>query len=73
MNSEMIIRLDSFSKQIRYILEIFRLISCHVKIWKFTALSSGSFCQIYRGTDEALTAETAVWPSFFLMNVFFAL
>ena len=32
------------------------------------------FCQIYRVTDEALIAETAVWPNFFLMmNVFFAL
>ena len=46
---------------------------CHVKTCKFTALSSGSFCQIYRVTDEALIAETAVWPNFFLMNVFFAL
>ena len=46
---------------------------CHVKICKFTALSSGSFCQIYRVTDEALIAETALWPNFFLMNVFFAL
>ena len=36
-------------------------------------LLSGSFCQIYRITDEALIAETAVWPNFFLMNVFFAL
>ena len=45
----------------------------HVKICKFTALSSDSFCQIYRVTDEALIAETAVWPNFFLMNVFFAL
>ena len=69
MNSEMIIRLYVYS----IYFGIFRLISCHVKIWKFTALSSGSFCQIYRVTDEALTAETAVWPSFFLMNVFFAL
>ena len=24
-------------------------------------------------TDEAIIAETAVWPNFFLMNVFFAL
>ena len=24
-------------------------------------------------TDEALIAETAVWPNFFLMNIFFAL
>ena len=23
--------------------------------------------------DEALIAETAVWPNFFLMNIFFAL
>ena len=27
----------------------------------------------YRVTDEALIAETAVWPNFFLLNVFFAL
>ena len=32
-----------------------------------------SFCKIYRVTDEALIAETMVWPNFFLMNVFFAL
>ena len=71
----MIIRLDSFSKQILNILVYFVLQTddCHVKICKFTALSSGSFCQIHRVTDEALIAETAVWPNFFLMNVFFAL
>ena len=40
---------------------------------KFTVFSSGSFCQIYRVTDEALIAKTMVWPNFFLMNVFFAL
>ena len=38
-----------------------------------TALFSSSLCQIYRVTDEALIAETAVWPNFFLMNVFFPL
>ena len=38
-----------------------------------TLFSSGSFCQVNRVTDEALIAETAVWPNFFLMNVFFAL
>ena len=43
-----------------------------IKICKFTVFSSGSFCQIYRVTDEALIAETMVWPNFFLMNVFFA-
>ena len=32
-----------------------------------------SFCQVYRVTDEALIAETVVWPNFFLMNIFFAL
>ena len=37
------------------------------------ASSSGSFCQIYRVTDEALIDETMVWPNFFLMKVFFAL
>ena len=31
------------------------------------------FCHVYRVTDEALIAETAVWPNFFLMNIFFAL
>ena len=35
-------------------------------------IRSVSFCQMYRVTDEALIAETAVWPNFFLMNVFFA-
>ena len=43
-----------------------------VVLFKYTIFSSGSFCQIYRVTDEALIAETAVWPNFFLMNVFFA-
>ena len=73
----MIIRLDSFSKQILNILYILSYINlsddCHVKICKFTALFCGSFCQIYRVTDEALIAETAEWPNFFLMNVFFVL
>ena len=44
-----------------------------IQICKFTVFSSGSFCQIYRVTDEAFIAETMVWPNFFLMNVFFAL
>ena len=44
-----------------------------MKICKFTVVFSGSFCQIYRVTDEALIAETMVWPNFFLMNVFIAL
>ena len=57
---------------------IFRLIpvfetTAIIKTCKFTVFSSGSFCQIYRVTDEALIAETMVWPNFFLMNVFFAL
>ena len=39
-----------------------------IKFCKFTVFSSGSFCQI-RITDEALIAETMVWPNFFLMNV----
>ena len=34
--------------------------------------NAGSYCQISI-TDEALIAETMVWPKFFLMNVFFAL
>ena len=44
-----------------------------IKICEFTVFSSGSLCQIYRVTDEALIAETVVWPNFFLMNVFIAL
>ena len=44
-----------------------------IKNCKFTVFSSGSFCLFYRVTDEALIAETMVWPNFFLMNVFFAL
>ena len=28
---------------------------------------------MYRVTDEALIAETAVWPNFFLKNIFSAL
>ena len=44
-----------------------------IKTSKFTVLSSGSFCKIYRVTDEALIAKTMVWPNFFLINVFFAL
>ena len=39
----------------------------------FTVFSTGSFCQVYRVTDEALIAETAVWPNYYLMNIFFAL
>ena len=44
-----------------------------MKIFKYTVFSSAFFCLIYRVTDEALIAETAVWPNFFLLNVFFAL
>ena len=40
---------------------------------KLVVMGTGSFCQIYRVTDEAKIAETAVWPNFFLMNIFFAL
>ena len=44
-----------------------------IKTCKFIVFSSGSFCKIYRVTDEVLITETMVWPNFFLMNVFFAL
>ena len=44
-----------------------------IKTCKSTVFSAGSFCQIYRVTDEALIAETMVIPNFFLMNIFFAL
>ena len=46
---------------------------CHVINCKFTVFFTGSFCQVYRVTDEALIAETAVWPNFYLMNIFLAL
>ena len=57
---------------------IIRLISVFettaiIKNCKFTVFFSGSFCQINRVTDEALLAESMVWPHFFLMNGFFAL
>ena len=42
-------------------------------MFKYTVFSSGSFCKIYRATDEALLAKTAVWPNFFFMIFFFAL
>ena len=44
-----------------------------IKTCKFIVFSAGSFCHIQGVTDEALIAETMVWPNFFLMNVFFAL
>ena len=44
-----------------------------LKIVNLQFFSTGSFCQVYRVTDGALIAETAVWPNFFLMNIFFAL
>ena len=46
---------------------------CHVKNCKYSVFSTGSICPVYRVTDEALIAETAGWPNFFLMNIFFAL
>ena len=46
---------------------------CHVTSCKFTVFSTGSFCQVYRVTDEAFIAETAVWPNFLVMNIYFAL
>ena len=36
-------------------------------------IQDGDYYIVYRVTDEALIAETMVWPNFFLMNVFFAL
>ena len=74
----MIIRLYSFFKQSLKYFGIFLLVSVFekttfVKTCKTTVFSSGSFCQSYRVTEEALIAKTAVWPNFFLMNVFFAL
>ena len=39
-------------------------------MFEYTVFSSCFYCQINRVTDEALIAETAVWPNFFLMNVF---
>ena len=66
----MIIRLGSFSKQILNILVYFVLYQSsddyHVKICKFTALSSGSFCQIYRVTDEAFWPKPRYGPTSFL-------
>ena len=44
-----------------------------IRTSKITVFFSGSFCQMYMVTYEALIAETMVWPNFCLMNVFFAL
>ena len=44
---------------------------CIMLIAMVTALKSGYV--VFRVTEEALIAETAVWPYFFLMNIFFAL
>ena len=40
---------------------------------RISVISTGFFCQVYRVTDEALIAETMVWPNFFFINIFFAL
>ena len=44
-----------------------------LKCAKLQFFFSGSFCQVYRVTDEALIAETAVWSVFFLINIITAL
>ena len=46
-------------------------LDCNISYFpfRFWGLDLGSNCF----SDEALIAETMVWPNFFLMNVFFAL
>ena len=41
--------------------------------WKILLLLLEIQTSLYRVTDEALIAETMVWPNFFLKNIFFAL
>ena len=43
------------------------------KGWSRRVGLSSSFCKVYRVTDKALIAETAVWPNFYLMDIFLAL
>ena len=69
--------INDFYTNLKYF-GIFRLISVFettamLNFSKNAVFSSGSFCQIYRVTDEALIAKTAVRPNFVSMNVFFAL
>ena len=60
----MIIRLDSFSKQINFfvggggflLISVFEM-TAFVKTCKYTVFSSSSFCQIFRVTDEALLSR----------------
>ena len=74
MNSHVLVSLPVFFSNILVFFDISVFEpTADVKICKFTVFSSGSFCQIYRVTDEALRAETMVWPNFFPINVFFAL
>ena len=70
-NSEIIIRVDSFSAYFSTHISLRN--DCYVNSFKYTVIISSSFYQIYRVTGEAFKAETAVWPDFFLMNVFFVL
>ena len=83
--SDFIRCLDSFSKQIWNILVFFDLNQfltcrfslrddCHVKNCKLTVCFLLLLLPDFKGSsDEAWIAKTAVWPNFFLMNVFFAL
>ena len=43
------------------------------RFFDISVFETTAIIKIYRVTDEALIAETMVWPNFFLMNVFFAL
>ena len=76
-NTKIIIRLDSFSEQIKNKWVIFRLISVYqsLRLLNFANLQYFSLALAARScrvTDAAFMAETAVWPIFFLMNVFFS-
>ena len=50
----------------------------HTKFGGYRSTGSGEvtlapFARTYRVTDEALIAQTMVWPNFFLMDVLFSL
>ena len=68
-----IIGLDSFSSTFGHIYYSLCVDYRVAKDAKLQYFPLAPCCQIYRVTEEALVAETAVWPIPFLINVYTAL
>ena len=72
-NLKIIIGLDSFSNfGLIWIMSVFVSTSL-MKDANLQSFSLAPCCQIYRVTEEAPVAETAVWPINFLIHNFIAL